>query len=290
MIKSILTKAGNQAHYYQYLRPETLDATFIVSTGRTGTKFFESFFRETEKQDILAVHEPQPDLFDLAIERHRAGVSSKEIAQKIRAARDPFLRSYCHTRTKKYIESNPFASFLLPEIQQVFKKARFVVITRAAKTYVKSAMNKSPLDDGAFYLYDDQDKRPRLRATDFEGDSYFEAWADFDRKQRIAWYWNKCNGVLMDFVEANPTITLHLKFEELFSKDKTTRQKSIAQLLEFTNIQLEEEQLQKSLALLDVKKNQTKEQVYEGVEQWSAQEQEQFISLTREAQTRIYGE
>lgn len=287
MIKSILSKIGNQAHYYQHLRPAVLDATFIVSTGRTGTQFFETFFEGMGEQ-LLAVHEPRPDLFDISIEKHRDKKTSKAIEQAIFAARDPFLRSYCQARVKQYVESNPFASFLLPEIKAVFPKGRFVIITRQATTYMKSALNKSPLDDGAFYFYGEKDKRERMKATDFEGDPYYNAWSDFDRKQKIAWYWNKCNKILMDFAAAHPNITLHLKFEDLFSKEAAIRQQTIEQLLAFMNIQLPPEQLQEQLALMTTKKNQTKALVYEGVEDWTTAEQEQFMALTKEAQTRIY--
>ncbi|MGH1337111.1 MAG: hypothetical protein ACRBFS_13385 [Aureispira sp.] len=289
MIKSILTKAGNQAHYYQHLRPAVLDATFMVSTGRTGTQFFESFFEEIDAH-TLAVHEPRPDLFDLGIEKHRAGKGTETVTQAILEARDPFLRSYCHARIKRYIESNPFLSFLLPEVKTAFPKARFVIITRKASSYMKSALNKSPLDDGAFYFYDKNDKRQRIRATDFEQDAQKEAWDTFDRQQKIAWYWNKCNTILMDFVAANPNQTLHLKFEDLFSKEATVRQQTIERLLAFMKIELTPAQLQERLDLMGIKKNQTKALVYEGVDQWTTTEQEQFMALTEEAQTRIYGE
>jgi hypothetical protein len=288
MIKSILTKAGNQAHYYRHLRPAILDTTFIASTGRTGTQFFESFFEGIDAH-TLAVHEPQPDLFDLGIEKHRNKKNTTAIVKAIRAAREPFLRAHCHARTKRYVESNPFLSFLLPEAQQVFPKARFVIITRQASSYMKSALNKSPLDDGAFYFYDDNDKRKRIAATDFEGDTHYHAWPTFSRPQKIAWYWNKCNTILMDFAEANPTTTLHLKFEDLFSKNAATRQQMIERLLAFMKIELTAVQLQERLKLMTVKKNQTQALVYEGVEAWTAAEQEQFMALTKEAQTRIYG-
>lgn len=288
MIKSILTKAGNQAHYYKYLRPAVLDTTFIASTGRTGTQFFESFFEGIDAH-TLAVHEPQPDLFDLGIEKHRNKKNSKIIATAIRAAREPFLRSHCHARTKRYVESNPFLSFLLPEAQQVFPKARFVILTRQASAYMKSALNKSPLDDGAFYFYDKNDKRKRIAATDFEGDPHYHAWTSFSRQQKIAWYWNKCNTILMDFAAAHPTITLHLKFEDLFSKQAATRQQTIERLLAFMNIELTTTQLQERLQLMTVKKNQTQALVYDGVEDWTLEEQEQFMALTKEARMRIYG-
>ena len=93
----------------------------------------------------------------------------------------------------------------------------------------------------------------------------------------------------MDFVAANPNITLHLKFEDLFSKDTAVRQQTILQLLSFMGIELGEEEQAQYLNLLDKKKNNTKKVVYEGVDQWSSIEQENFSLLTKEMQEHIYG-
>lgn len=286
MLNKLITKVNNQRHYYQYLHPSKLESYFIVSTGRTGTQFFETFFEDIN-DGILSVHEPRPDLFDLGIEKHRNNKPFKETIKAIKKARIPFLRSYCHERTKTYVESNPFASFLLPEIQHVFKKTRFVIITRNADTYMKSAMNKSPLDDGSSYFYDDNDGRARIRASDFLEDPYFSTWLNFNRKQRIAWYWSKCNTLLLDFLEANPTVTLHLKFEDLFSKEATLRQQTVEQLLAFMNIELTPQSLQERLELMNTKKNKTQKLIYEGVKDWSLADKKQFDILTKDVQERI---
>ena len=46
---------------------DDMESVFFVSTGRTGTKFFARFF-STAYDNVLAYHEPTPDLFDLGLQ------------------------------------------------------------------------------------------------------------------------------------------------------------------------------------------------------------------------------
>ncbi|CAA6830196.1 MAG: Unknown protein [uncultured Aureispira sp.] len=286
MFKKIATKIGNQRHYYQHLTPSKLDAVFVVSTGRTGTKFFETFFNNVD-QHTFAVHEPQPDFFDLSMEKYRGKKSTKSVAESIFQKRDPYLRNFCAQRIKRYVECNPFLSLLLPETKATFKKAKFIVLTRQPETYIKSALNKSPLDDGAFYFYGEKDKRIRLKAADIEGDPYQKDWETFSRMQKIAWYWSKCNEILLDFLEENQSICLHIHFEDLFTKENARKLETIHQMLSFLDIQLTEKKVQDLLALTHVKKNQTQKLIFEGIEGWSDEKREQFYTLTKTVKNRI---
>lgn len=289
MFRKITTKIGNQQHYHKYLKPSKLDAVFVVSTGRTGTKFFETFFNNID-QHTFAVHEPQPDLFDLGIEKYREKKSFSDIATFIFQKRDAYLRSFCAQRIKRYVECNPFLSLLLPETKSVFKKAKFIVITRRPETYVKSALNKSPLDDGAFYFYGKKDKRLRLKASDLQNDPYIKDWESFSRMQKIAWYWSACNKILMDFLEKNQASCLHIHFEDLFTKEESKKMQTVKQMLSFLNINLGDKEIQHLLTLTNVKKNQTQELVFEGIDRWSTEEKEQFYALTNTIKERIYND
>lgn len=289
MLRKIITKIGNQKHYHQYLKPSKLDAVFVVSTGRTGTKFFETFFNNIDSH-TFAVHEPQPDFFDLGIEKYREKKPAKIVSDYIFQKRDAYLRSFCAQRVKRYVECNPFLSFLLPEIKAVFKKAKFIVVTRQPETYVKSALNKSPLDDGAFYFYGKKDKRIRLKASDIEEDPYQKDWDSFSRMQKIAWHWSKCNEILMDFLKENQSTCLHIHFEDIFTKDTAKKLETIHQMLAFVDVKLTEEQVQNLLTLTNVKKNPTQELIFEGIEGWSEEEKEQFYALTKTVKDRIYND
>lgn len=287
MFKKISTKIGNQKHYYQYLKPSKLNAVFVVSTGRTGTKFFETFFNNID-QHTFAVHEPQPDFFDLSIEKHRNKKTKKSITEYIFQKRDAYLRSFCAQRIKRYVECNPFLSLLLPETKAVFSQAKFIVVTRRPETYVKSALNKSPLDDGAFYFYGEKDKRKRLKASDIENDPHQNTWNTFSRMQKIAWYWNTCNRILIDFKNKNEAICLHIHFEDLFTKDATKKLKTVQQMLSFLDVKLSEDKIQELLKLTSIKKNQTQELIFDGIEAWTEEEKKQFYDLTKTMRNKLY--
>lgn len=286
MINALRRKWGNQRHYYKHLHPERLDVTFVVSTGRTGTKYMEHLFQQVDPA-IYAVHEPQPDLFDLGIQKYREGKSSEACAAYILKERTPMLRSLCAQRTMTYIESNPFASLLLPELLAAYPKAKFIMVTRDAQTYIRSALNKSPLDDGAFYFYDENDRRQRIRSLDVKGDPYASNWAQWSRRQKIAWYWNWCNHLLLDFAEAHPERCHLVAFEQLFSKEATTQKRAIRDVLDMVGYPLRKEQLERLMALSKNKKNATQAPIFSGVETWEADEQAEFQALTHSAQERI---
>lgn len=286
MIKKLLNKISGRLYYSKWLNPNIVDSIFVVSTGRTGTKFFETFFNAIDAE-TFAVHEPQPDFFDLGIRKIRNAWSTRQIEEYIHGQRGVYLRSFTEQRKKKYVECNPFLSLLLKEVKSVFKKARFIIITREPKSYVKSALNKSPLDDGAFYFYGKNDKRLRMRSLDFDGDSYQDQWEQFTRLEKISWYWNKCNLVLLDYYQNNKNHCLHIKFEDIFSKDKEQRFRTIGRMLAFLNINLDKETVRDLIKLIDEKDNMTKEVIYGGIETWTEEEKENFYILTEEALKRI---
>lgn len=231
---------------------------FIVSTGRTGTNFFESFLNLASNQ-VYCIHEPQPDLFDISIQKVREKLDSAAIKNIIAYYRNAELKKFINSGKQKYIESNPFITFLLEEIQSLYPKAKFLFIYRDIDTYLLSAMNKSPIDNGVNNFYAESDGRKRISASDFDEDSHKNKWSKMSRSQKITWYWNKCNRTLMSFEKNNPTKTKHISYEAFFSKDETEKRESIKTVLSFFDINFTEEKLNTLIAQTKVKKNNTKE-------------------------------
>ena len=283
---NILNKIENKLHYLQYLQPSKLDAIFVVSTGRTGTKFFETFFKLLDTKSHT-IHEPHPDFFDLSINKVRLNWSANQIEDYILQYRSNYLRKLSPKKTKRYVECNPFLPLILNNIIAVFKKAKIIIITREAKSYVKSALNKSPFDDGKMYVYAENDGRLRLRATDFNNDPWYNEWESFSRMQKIAWFWNKTNLHLLDFLKKNKDITLYLKFEEIFSNDMELKKKSINSIFTFLKIKPSTELINELIEALNTKRNATKKDGFSGYEEWSKEEQQQFEQLTLEATKQI---
>ncbi len=192
---------------------ETRPVCFVVSTGRTGTKFLESFFGDVVG-DVHCLHEPRPDLFETGVALHRGKLSEERAIRTLRKSRLPMLIETKKRGKALYMESNPNASLLLPQIKKAFPHYRVLWITRDIETYLPSAYNKSPDDSGSMFFYADDDHRKRLTAEDVANDPWHAAWKGFSRAERIAWWWQKCNSLLIDQTKGDGRC-LHVKFEDL---------------------------------------------------------------------------
>lgn len=282
---NMLERILNKIFYWRYLRPQILDVTFVVSTGRTGTKFFETLFKNTH-EDFYSVHEPRPDFFDLSMNKIRKNWSSDEIQNYINHHRKAVWHKMIKDRKKRYVECNPFNSLLLDELKLNFPKAKFIIITRDPKTYTKSGLNKSP-NSTSIMFYADNDGRKRLSALDYENDKYNSQWKNFTRLEKISWYWNKCNLILIDFLEKNPKKSLHISFERLFGNSEEDKIMELKKLAKFSDFNLNEQKTSKILAILLNKKNSTEKVLFEGHENWSSEERSKFNELTAEASEKI---
>ena len=69
-------------------------------------------FLNAASDDVFCVHEPRPDLFDLSIEKIREKKSYAFISEQIKKKRYPILKESLNQDKRKYVESNPFATFL----------------------------------------------------------------------------------------------------------------------------------------------------------------------------------
>lgn len=230
------------------------DVYFIVSTGRTGTKFFETFLRNAS-DNVYCVHEPQPDLFDISIKKVRYHVPPRNIVDQIIKARRKELKRFIDSGKKVYVESNPFVVFLLPEIMATFPNVKFVFIYREIDSYVKSAMNKSPLSDGRNNFYGKTDGRKRICAKDFPEDYRFSDWEQMSRAQKITWYWGKCNTELLSFSRENSSRVLEISFEKFFHSKHEDRFKNIIILLNYLKINVEKDKLEELCESLGIKVN-----------------------------------
>lgn len=275
-------KFFDRLYYYKKLVPSKLNATFIISTGRTGTKFFETFFRQVDT-GIYSVHEPYPDLFQEGINKVRYGYSSDDIKKNIFLIRSAYLKEISRERPRIYVESNPFLPPVLDEIYEVFPKAKFIYISRDPKSYLNSALNKSPGDDGVSFFYAENDTRKRITAKDIK-DKYEKRWEEFSREEKILWYWNYCNLSIIDFFERKRPDKLHLKFEDIFSKDIDTKKDSIERILDFMNLNNTSEKIIEDISFQ--KKNFTRENIFD-TKEFISDKRSVFNELTKEAMMKI---
>lgn len=111
---------------------------FILSSGRTGTKFLAEFFN-TNTPDVVARHEPPPSYHLRMLSNARAaGVAPRWLmVAALRLSRPTLTR----LRGTLYIESNPFLYGFVDALPEVTPDPIIIHIVRDPRTYVASAIN-----------------------------------------------------------------------------------------------------------------------------------------------------
>ena len=194
---------------------------FIVSGGRTGTKFFAVQLGRL-LDDVLAVHEPDTLPLNLAealgkirqfgfrhmiVDRFlgRTGIRqlseaflsnelpADDAVQRIRSARTDYHASVPNTTI---IESNYAWYGLVPLLDTAFGNVRVLSIVRDPRDWVRSQMNwgsQFGARDWAFRLGFGKLSPARLGDTEFAA-----AWPAMDRFSRLCWLWRTIYAALND--------------------------------------------------------------------------------------------
>lgn len=218
---------------------ENLSYKFIVSTGRTGTKFLTHFF--TIYSDKICIrHEPDPKNLKL---KWQFGTDKINIENAIEKFKKSKYNSYKDVKKEFYIESNPYLIFLIPIIREVFLDYKIVHIVRDGRDWLRSAMNRGvyssiidylPLQIINFFRFilKDNIRLPpskkikfqtyyrdiwRFRIDDFKEKTHFKSWAYMTQFEKLAWMWSKINKVAYKEVQDDTNVKL-IKFEDIFNK------------------------------------------------------------------------
>ena len=111
---------------------------FIISSGRTGTKFLANFFKNLSP-DIDARHEPPPNILKLKWQFTSGKISLEKAITKFKKIRGSL---YSNIKKDIYIEATPQLRFLIPVIRNVFDNYKIVFIIRDGRDWLRSAMNR----------------------------------------------------------------------------------------------------------------------------------------------------
>lgn len=246
-----------------------IDKVFIVSTGRTGTKFFAKFFHFFPS--TLSLHEPAPNNLKLAIDYAQGLVSYDTAVETIEKNRRVLGRSVKRLNAKLYVESNNRFFSLLKPLRKVFPDAKIVYIVRDGRDYVRSGM--------ARWWYTEEDRSPRLRADMFPCDPYASQWEKMSRFEKIAWRWQKKDGLIYrDFQELDNAIKV--TFEDIF---KHPDRKGLFEITRFMGIPDSEVRyyLDKS-EIGDKKVNTNRKKVIPKWQDWSDEMRHEFDAIAGE--------
>ncbi len=191
---------------------------FIISTGRTATKFFAKFF-EDRFRNVKAVHEPPIDIFPIAVSYFRGDISFDKARFLFKHYRKDLIKELHRENLGKYIESNPRLAFMIPVIRSLSDDYRIVHIVRDCKSYVRSGFSKeTTLDGKKVKVRSNEDKRARITAKDFPNDPYHLKWDQMTRFERNCWFWQKKDRLIQEELENDP-LAKRFFYEDLFESE-----------------------------------------------------------------------
>jgi len=187
---------------------------FVLSTGRTGTKFLTNLLNESN--NIQAYHEPRPGLQYFCNYAFHNQNQSETLTKMFDGARNELILE-TYIKNKKYVETNQCMTFFAPYISKLFEKSKFVHLVRHPGDFVRSGIRKG------WYKNDSLWEEGRIKASDKD------KWEQFDVISKLAWDWYATNQFIEDLKNniSNKRF-LTIKSENMFSKVN-----EVSQLLDF---------------------------------------------------------
>lgn len=229
---------------------------FIVSSGRTGTKFIADYFNHFD--GVVAVHEPKPSriLRMWTTAKLEGKVNDADLSSVLYKKRERL------SRTNVYIESNPYLSGFINSFDEVFESSTVIHIVRDPRDYVKSAVNhgnyggiKNFFNRYVPYWYPDVAKIVGIKNK-------------LNPTMRVACYWKVVNEFLSK--EGLKSKNYHLlKFEDVFD-DSGSGLRQLEKL-----IGIEDSSSRVSLDRI----NKSKHNAIESWQEWSPSECQQMDKI-----------
>lgn len=150
---------------------------FFISTGRTGTQFFEKLTKKASR--VRSYHEPFPTLMSISREMFQAELGPKEQKLIFGAARYEFMLKHFMAGFQ-YVESNQTLISLIEGILEFFPNAKIVCVARDPFKFSSSAYRKGWFENDTIW-----ENNRILRKDTSENNSLmliFNYWVDVNRK------------------------------------------------------------------------------------------------------------
>jgi Sulfotransferase family len=201
-------------------------AFFVVSSGRSGTAMLHKVLSAV--RDVEMHHEYKVDIVQpLAVRRYMGWVDRTETLSVLRTAYGSAVR---HSEAQLWGDSSNKASWLVPEIAELFPDAKFIHLVRDGRKVASSYFHKlkdecyddrstailqAYADDLAGNAAPPPEKKywwPLARPTDPLAGTFRR----FDQFQRIAWHWAEINRVILKALSNLPSERQHfVRLEDL---------------------------------------------------------------------------
>ena len=271
-INYLKTKLG----FFRKVSWKGIKVIFIVSTGRTGTRFLARFFRSLSPK-IDSRHEPDPDFLKLGVNYARGLVSSERAVNAIAERRLWICDELRKNNKNIYIESNNRYFSLIPLLWEIFPDAKIIHIVRDGRDVVRSTMNRDFYTprDGIYFR-----KKMRLQATEFPYDAYCSRWETMSQFEKVSWHWVRKDSFIHQTVKDDKR-AITVKFEDIFNKESGYQR--LWEMVDFMDIGIDKQIFQKQCVLsMDKKLNVSKKEEFPRWQDWSFEQRKQFLDIAGE--------
>jgi hypothetical protein len=199
---------------------DKINPILVVSTGRTGTKFFASYFNN-HFDDFWAVHEPFPKIDLLAAGYFKGKFKYSRVKNTLRwrrkfMQRELYIRGYAN-----YLESNPALWSLIPVMKDIMPHAKIIHVIRDGRSWLRSAYSRK------FDVYGNL-KRDRngilwkFTSNEISIDQFSGKWDEMNMIEKLAWIWKVKNENILNDISSDPN-AITVRFEDIFYAENNYR-------------------------------------------------------------------
>jgi hypothetical protein len=199
---------------------------FIVSSGRSGTAMLHkalSASRDVEMHHEYMVNIVQP----LAVRRYMGRATREDVIETLRVT---YGAAVAYSSARLWGDSSNKASWLIPELAELFPDAKFVHLVRDGRKVTSSYFHKLKdecYDDRSTLALQAYASDPADRIAPPPEKKYWwplpkpsdprsTAFSAFSQFERIAWHWAEINRVILDELAKLPAERQHfVRLEEL---------------------------------------------------------------------------
>lgn len=184
--------------------------TFLISTGRTGTKFFTLLFKTLYPDSVVYHTSEYTRILNIAGNMWNRGLLPKKTVHRLWKT----LKYKNISSTKRmYFENNPYYYCFIDTIDQLLPDVKFIIIVRNPRSFINSHLNW---------------ERHRLRSKVanccipfWQPISYKEQLKGIQKNnlQRVKFYsklWQRKNSVILNLIKEKHNVKV-IKFENVFN-------------------------------------------------------------------------
>jgi hypothetical protein len=227
---------------------------FVVSTGRTGTRWLAEILATAD--NVCVLHEPIPLESIAHLDAVRDPLAAKNYVEEVK--RKDIFRQISSEKCKIYGEVNGFLRRHIPYLQEQFQSARFVHLVRDGRSVVRSLLARGTYI-GNHHVYGEECLIPSNKAIK-------DRWPEMSEFERACWVWKEENANLRKHIP-------HLaRLEDITSSYQTFR----SQVLEPLELSVSES---KWLKFAGKKLNVSKNNRERLDETWSPEREKMFEDI-----------